>query len=67
MNIIINQQSKDIPEQCSLQQLVTQVLNMPPDGLAVAIDQNVIPSGEWESYMLKPSDRVMLIRATQGG
>jgi len=67
MNIIINQQSKDIPDQCSLQQLVTQVLNIPPGGLAVAVDQNVIPQCDWSAYILKPTDKVMLIRATQGG
>jgi sulfur carrier protein len=67
MNIIINQQSKDIPDQCSLQQLITQVLNLPPEGLAVAVDQNIIPSGDWPSYILQPSDKIMLIRATQGG
>jgi sulfur carrier protein len=67
MNIIINQQSKDIPDQCSLQQLVTQVLNIPPGGLAVAVDQNIIPQSDWAAYMLQPSEKVMLIRATQGG
>lgn len=67
MNILINHQSTDIPDQCSLQQLVTQVLNIPIGGLAVAVDQAVIPRGEWPGYILQPSDKVMLIRATQGG
>jgi sulfur carrier protein len=67
MNIIINQQSKDIPDQCSLQQLVEQVLSIPPGGLAIAIDQNIISQSDWSSYILQPSDKVMLIRATQGG
>lgn len=67
MNILINQQSTDIPDQCSLQQLLTQVLNIPVGGLAVAIGQTVIPQSEWDGYLLQPSDKVMLIRATQGG
>lgn len=67
MNILINQQPRDIPDPCSLEQLLTQVLGIPVAGLAVAVDQSVIPSTEWPAYMLRPADKVMLIRATQGG
>jgi sulfur carrier protein len=67
MNIFINQQPKDIPDPCSLEQLLTQVLNIPVAGLAVAVDQTVIPSTDWAQFMLHAADKVMLIRATQGG
>ena len=67
MNILINQQSRDIPDQCSLEHLLTQVLGIPVAGLAVAVDQTVIPNTDWPAYFLKPADKVMLIRATQGG
>ncbi|MBO9204081.1 MULTISPECIES: sulfur carrier protein ThiS [Niastella] len=67
MNIFINQQPRDIPDQCSLEQLLTQVLGIPVAGLAVAVDQTVIPNTHWQSYVLQPADKVMLIRATQGG
>jgi thiamine biosynthesis protein ThiS len=67
MNIFLNQQSTDIPERCTLQQLLTQVLNIPTGGLAVAVDQTVIPQSHWANCVLKPGDKVMLIRATQGG
>jgi sulfur carrier protein len=67
MNIIINQQPRAVPDQCSLEQLLTQVLGIPVAGLAVAVDQTVIPSTDWPAYMLREADKVMLIRATQGG
>jgi len=67
MNILINQQPKNIPDQCSLEQLLTQVLSIPVAGLAVAVDQTVIPNTQWSAYILQPADKVMLIRATQGG
>ena len=67
MNILINQQSRDIPDQCSLEQLLTQVLGIPVAGLAVAVHETVIPSTDWAAYIIQPSDKVMLIRATQGG
>jgi sulfur carrier protein len=67
MNIIINQQPRDVPDQCSLEQLLIQVLGIPVAGLAVAVDQTVIPSTAWPAYILREADKVMLIRATQGG
>ena len=67
MNILINQQSRDIPDQCSLEHLLTQVLGIPVAGLAVAVHETVIPSTDWPAYILQPADKVMLIRATQGG
>jgi sulfur carrier protein len=67
MNISINQQPREIPDQCSLEQLLTQVLGIPVAGLAVAVDQTVIPSTAWPAYILREADKVMLIRATQGG
>jgi sulfur carrier protein len=67
MNILINQQSRDIPDQCSLEHLLTQVLGIPVAGLAVAVHETVVPSTDWPAYILQPFDKVMLIRATQGG
>jgi sulfur carrier protein len=67
MNIIINQQSTNIPDDCSLEQLLTHVLQIPVAGLAVAVHETVIPNTEWASYRLRAEDKVMLIRATQGG
>jgi|GEM_PF-68200 len=67
MNILINQQSREIPDQCSLEHLLIQVLGIPVAGLAVAVHETVIPSTDWPAYILQPADNVMLIRATQGG
>ncbi|NML64441.1 sulfur carrier protein ThiS [Hymenobacter sp. RP-2-7] len=36
-------------------------------GLAVAVNDQVIPQAAWGSYAVQPHDRVLLIRATQGG
>jgi sulfur carrier protein len=37
------------------------------DGIAIAVNEEVIPSREWTGYRLKQGDRVFVIRATQGG
>ncbi len=38
-----------------------------PKGIAIAINNNVIPKTEWRQYLLKSDDKIMIIRATQGG
>jgi sulfur carrier protein len=68
MEIIINGQSKEIPEQCSVQHLVSSLFPGPPaKGIAVAINQSVVPGSEWATHLLHSNDQVMLIKATQGG
>jgi len=36
-------------------------------GFAVAVNENVIPRKEWDTVILKENDRVLVIKATQGG
>ena len=35
--------------------------------LALALNEEVVPKGEWPRTPLKEGDRILLIRATQGG
>jgi sulfur carrier protein len=36
-------------------------------GLAVAVNEAVIPRTNWETFILKENDTITIIRATQGG
>jgi sulfur carrier protein len=36
-------------------------------GLAVAVNNEVIPKSTWETHTLNEHDKVTIIRATQGG
>jgi sulfur carrier protein len=36
-------------------------------GVAVAVDAEVVPRGEWEARTLADGDRVEVLRAIQGG
>jgi sulfur carrier protein len=36
-------------------------------GIAAAVNGEVVPRGSWPSRMLAEKDRVIVIRATQGG
>lgn len=36
-------------------------------GIAIAVNEQVIPKAEWATRLLQDKDEVLLIRATQGG
>jgi sulfur carrier protein len=68
MELKINNQTK----QFSLDSLTVQVLldlEIPEkqNGIAVAINANVIPKTNWNSHFLNPTDDILIISATQGG
>ena len=38
-----------------------------PRGLAVAVNDAVVPRAEWATHAMRTHDRITIIRATQGG
>ncbi len=67
MEITVNQQVYQITHNCNIQQLFKDVLQQTHQGLAIAINQNIIPKSQWESHLLQPGDQIIIIKATQGG
>ena len=67
MEIIINGQSREFSEPLSVQQLLSALFPDQAKGIAVAVNQSVVPKSAWTDHTLQPHDRVMLITATQGG
>ncbi|MCE3226780.1 MAG: thiamine biosynthesis protein ThiS [Bacteroidetes bacterium] len=66
MEIVINNETKQVNYD-SLQSLVTGILGEKTKGIAVAINDNIVPKTHWESTALKEKDNVLIIKATQGG
>lgn len=67
MEITINQQLTEIPENYSVEALLSGLFQNPGKGIAVAINQSIVPRSEWPTRLLIPADKVTLITATQGG
>lgn len=67
MEITVNQQIYQVTDVCSVQHLLTTVLNTPTKGIAVAVNQAIISKAIWESHILNPGDQIIIIKATQGG
>ncbi|MFW0717762.1 sulfur carrier protein ThiS [Pedobacter sp. N23S346] len=67
MEITVNQQNYQVTDVCTMQHLITDVLNTPSNGIAVAVNQSIISKTAWENHLLHPGDQVIIIKATQGG
>jgi sulfur carrier protein len=65
--VLINQQTFQLSECGTLADVLPLLRIAQADGLAIAVNEVVIPRGEWDGYVLREGDRVFVIRATQGG
>ena len=68
MELIINQEKKIFEKEAlTVQQLLDIELPDKQKGIAVAIDQQVIPRSQWENTSLQSNQKIIIIKATQGG
>ena len=65
--VSINQQKFQVREDSCLADVLSFLDVVQADGIAIAVNEVVIPRGEWAGYPLREADRVFVIRATQGG
>jgi len=64
--IFVNGQPSEMVAGTTLAQLVAQ-LGAPDRGVAVAVDSEVIPRGEWDGFTVPDGARVEVLTAVQGG
>ena len=67
MTIFINDEPTEFEQSPSILKILTHHQVVELQGIAVAINDEVIPKANWEKTVLLKNDRLMLIRATQGG
>ena len=63
----INNFPQEVAENQPLSDLLAARGIIEPRGLAVAVNDAVVPRAEWPTHALQPHDRITIIRATQGG
>jgi sulfur carrier protein len=66
MNITINNQIKSINAE-TIQQLMDMEMPEKQKGVAVAVNNSVVPKTEWTKHKINPNDAILIIKATQGG
>ncbi|WP_330441391.1 sulfur carrier protein ThiS [Flavobacterium sp. C4GT6] len=68
MELLINNQKKQFAQETlTIQALLDIESPQKQKGIAVAINNTVIPKTNWDSFLLHPSYQILIISATQGG
>lgn len=66
MKIIVNDKEIKIAKPCNLHQLLMQ-LNRMEQGIAIALNEQVVLKENWHNTIIRESDQILIIQATQGG
>lgn len=66
MNISVNGEARELAAGTTLDTVVA-ALSAAPSGVAAAVNESVVPRGEWAATRLGDGDRVEVLTAVQGG
>ena len=64
--ILVNGEPSPVAAGTTIAELLSQ-LGTPERGVAVAVDAEVVPRGEWEGFTVPEGARVEVLTAVQGG
>ena len=68
MNIKLNDKEFPLPsEGLSLSVFLKNQNQHYDTGVALAVNDQIVPRQQWEDYLLKPNDNILIITAVQGG
>lgn len=66
MNIILNDEQYTLDTSVTISQLLIQ-LKQPSIGVALAINENIVPRENWETHFIHNGDTILLFQAIAGG
>lgn len=66
MKIYVNNKETDVSENMKVNELAQQ-LQLPDKGIALAVNNQMIPRTEWSNTTLKEESHVIIIKAACGG
>lgn len=67
IEVEVNHQRHSLEDGTTLESLVDKMLPHGTVGIAVAVNDVVVPRSQWATTRLMHNDKVLLIRATRGG
>ncbi|MGH1337326.1 MAG: sulfur carrier protein ThiS [Aureispira sp.] len=67
MVLWVNKTQQEYKTPLSLLQLLTKLQKAQQSGIAVAVNNRVIPKNDWPAQSLNDQDSITIITATQGG
>jgi sulfur carrier protein len=66
MKVVVNGEPTELESGATVEAVLAS-LELPDRGVAVAVDAEVVPRGEWPAHELSEGARVEVLRAIQGG
>ena len=66
MNLLINSEIKQFSGK-NISELMQELQLSTKTGIALAVNEKVIARTEWNKFELSDNDKILLIKATQGG
>ncbi|TDC21470.1 sulfur carrier protein ThiS [Streptomyces sp. 8K308] len=66
LSVSVNGAARLVPAGTTLAALVAE-LSTAPSGIAAAVNETVVPRGQWAATELAAGDRVEVLTAVQGG
>ncbi len=69
MKISINDNTMELHNNTSIAELLKTELHIAVNkkGIAVAVNETIVPREEWNNYTIKDQDKILVITASQGG
>ena len=66
MRLLINSEPKDFSGK-NISELMQSLQMAGTNGIALAVNEKVVPKTDWERFPLNDNDKILIIKATQGG
>ncbi|MBX7224569.1 MAG: sulfur carrier protein ThiS [Chitinophagales bacterium] len=66
MEVIVNNNVVETGDNISVSEFIEKQLQR-KDGIAIAVNETIIPKGNWAITHLKEKDNILIITATAGG
>lgn len=66
MKVQVNNKEVELTDASTLA-LLTEQLELPAVGIAIAVNNQMIPRTEWDGFVLHESDNLVVIKAACGG
>ncbi len=66
MQVTINAETKELPEACSVAQMI-ELLSLQNKRLAVEINKELVPRSEFASHQIQAGDEIEIVQAIGGG
>ena len=67
MKLFLNSEALDIADVLTLANVLEKTPLINKKGIAIAVNNEVIPRSNWHTHPVKENDKLLMIQATQGG